>query len=144
MLPPDCTERLPPSCGEVSPEISLNSVDIIIWLEFDISSTVMPRPAVSCLNCTPSVVGLTANIAPSCPKNDCGVSSRAINVSLSPSPNELYSSLKLSFVLRNESLILSPVPSFPILPISTILRAIYNPNKSFIYIYLANNFISLM
>ena len=67
-LPPDLADKLPPSCGDVSPEISLNSVEILISLELVVSSIATPTPPTIFLNTIASVVGLTARIAPSLPK----------------------------------------------------------------------------
>jgi hypothetical protein len=93
-------------------------VSIIIWLLLDVVSTVTPVPPVICLNCSASVVLLTANTADSCPTKFVGVSSKPRKVNLSPSPSELYNSLKLSLTFLKESLILSPVPSLPTAPTS--------------------------
>ena len=49
-----------------------------------------------------------------------GVSLRSLNLICPPAPNIAYNSLKLAFTLRNDSRILSPVPSLPCTPISIV------------------------
>ena len=87
MLPPEATDKLPPSCGDVSPDISENSVLTIIWLLLLVVSTATPVPPVICLNCSPSVVLLTETTAASCPTKLDGVSSSPKKVNFSPKPN---------------------------------------------------------
>ena len=53
-----------------------------------------------------------------------GVSDNAVKLIVPPCPNTAYNSEKFSLLLRNDSLILSPVPSLPSTPIFTSCLAI--------------------
>ena len=57
--------------------------------------------------------------------NVSGVSLNVLKVICPPTPNTAYSSVKFSLDLRNDSLILSPVPSFPSTPMLISCFAIY-------------------
>ena len=138
----------PPSCGLGSAEISAKSeLMMILFVPSGSPSLVnlieIPVPSTNFLNASPDSVSLIVTsgvlFVPSvefCPVYVLGTSPKPMKDNLSPRPKELYSSRKLSFTLRKESRILSPVPSLPITPMSIILRAMFYPKiKSYSNIY---------
>ena len=114
----------PPSAGLSSFATLLNDV---LRIRFAPSRSIVilsvtPSPAATSLTrlnsptCGPSAVGTVYSTLS--PSNAFGVSPSVVKLMLPPTPKAAYSSWKFSFTLRNDSRILSPVPSLPSTPVS--------------------------
>ena len=94
-----------------------------------------PEPPTISLNVNAFPPALTTGIFPPSPTSELGVSARSVNAICPPRPKTAYNSWKFSLVFLNDSRILSPVPSLPSTPISTIFLDIDLLQNDFVQIF---------